>query len=82
MTGKDKKSIEDKITAIISERLEINPSIINYESKLKDDLGIDSFGLVELIFEVKDKFGINIEEQDLKSIVTVKDVVEYIFNKI
>lgn len=79
MSKKDKASIENGIKRIISERLEINKEKIKSGSKLRDDLGIDSFGLVELSFEIKDKFGLNLEDQDLKSIVTVKDVVDYIF---
>jgi len=82
MDRKDRVSIENKIKQIISERLETEVKIIKPESELKKDLGIDSFGLVELSFEIKDKFGLKIEDQDFKSIVTVKDVIDYIFTRI
>jgi len=81
MANGSRSSIENKIKEIISERLEIKTELIKPESRLRDDLGIDSFGLVELSFEIKDKFGLKVEEQDLKSIVKVKDIVAYIFNK-
>ena len=82
MDKKDRVFIENKIKQIISERLEIKAEAIKLESELRNDLGIDSFGLVELSFEIKDKFGLKPEDQDFKSIVTVKDVVDYIFNRI
>jgi acyl carrier protein len=82
MSSKNKMSIEDKIKQIISERLEIKKEEIKLESKLRDDLGIDSFGFVELIFEIKDKFGITIPDQDFTSILKVKDAVNYLYNKI
>lgn len=82
MDKKDRVSIENKIKQIISERLEIKAEAIKLESELRNDLGIDSFGLVELSFEIKDKFGLKLEDQDFKSIVTVKDVVDCIFNRI
>lgn len=82
MDKKDRVSIENKIKQIISGRLEIKAEAIKLESELRNDLGIDSFGLVELSFEIKDKFGLKLEDQDFKSIVTVKNVVDYIFNRI
>lgn len=82
MDKKDRVSIENEIKHIISERLEIKAEAIKPESALRNDLGIDSFGLVELSFEIKDKFGLKLEDQDFKSILTVKDVVDYIFNRI
>ena len=77
----DKNKIKERIKQIISERLEINIENIKPESELKNDLGIDSFGFVEMIYEVKEKFGINIEDKDFSTIKKVEDVVSYIFNK-
>ena len=81
MGDKDQALIEKEIRQIISERLEIKEEIIKSESKLRDDLGIDSFGFVELVFEVKDKYGVEITDQDSKSMARVKDVVNYIYTK-
>lgn len=80
MNKKNRTVVEGKINEIISERLDIKKEDIKLESKLKGDLGIDSFGLVELSFEIKDKFGLELKDQDFKSIITVNDVVDYIFN--
>ena len=81
MGDKDLALIEKEIRQIISEWLEIKEEIIKSESKLSDDLGIDSFGFVELVFEVKDKYGVEITDQDSKSMARVKDVVNYIYTK-
>ena len=78
----EKKLIEEQVKNIISDRLEIELSTIKPESKLRDDLGIDSFGLVEMSFEIKDKFGITLQDQDFKTIVTVKDAVDFISTKL
>ncbi|MCI8388388.1 MAG: acyl carrier protein [Clostridiales bacterium] len=47
------------------------------EDKLKDDLGIDSLKLVELIINLEECFDITIEENDLnpQNINTVGDIV-------
>ncbi len=77
----DKKSIEEKLRQIISDRLEVRIEKITSESGLRTDLGIDSFGLVELSFEIKDKFGIKIEDADFPKLLKIRDAVEYIYNR-
>ena len=82
MSKVDKASMQTKIKEIISERLEIGLEKISPDSKLKDDLGIDSFGVVEVAFELKDKLGVAISEEDFKLIVTVGNMADCVFNKI
>jgi acyl carrier protein len=41
---------------------------------------MDSFSAVELIFEVKEKFGIDIPQEDFSKIKKVKDIIKYISN--
>jgi len=82
MSKVDKASVQAKIKQIISERLEIRLEKISPDSKLRDDLGIDSFGAVEVAFEVKDKLGVTISEEDFKSIDTVGNMADCVFNKI
>ncbi len=82
MSKVDKGQVEAKIKQMISERLEIQLEKISSDSKLRDDLGIDSFGAVEVAFEVKDKLGATISEEDFKSIVTVGNMADCVFNKI
>ena len=82
MDKKDRASVENKIKQIISERLEVKAEAIKPESELRNDLGIDSFGLVELAYEIKNKFGLKIDTRDFKSIITVNDAVNYIFRRI
>jgi len=78
----DKKTIEDKIKEIISERLGTNKENVKPESKLSDDLGMDSFALVELSFEIEDKFDVKIENSGFNATTQLKDVIDYIYNKL
>lgn len=50
------------------------------EQRLKEDLGLDSLGLVTLLIEIEDDFDIVINESDLDptSLVTVGDIVELV----
>jgi len=41
-------------------------------------LGVDSLGLIELMFQVEDRFGISLPDDKVPVLVTVGDVVAYI----
>ena len=51
------------------------------EQRLKDDLGIDSLRLVEVLVALEEEFGVEIPSEDLESIVTVGDVITYLKNR-
>ena len=48
------------------------------DSRLNDDLGIDSFFMLHFISEVEDCFHIQIAEMEYEYIITVGDVIERI----
>jgi acyl carrier protein len=43
-----------------------------------DDLDIDSLSMVEIAVAAQDKFGVEIPDDELKNLKTVKDVVAYV----
>ena len=75
---KDTKSIEKKIIQILADKLDIDAKRIKLESKLMDDLGMDSFLAVEFNFELKENFGIDVPQEEIANIKTVKEVIEFI----
>ena len=75
------KNMLEKMIPIIAEQLNVNESEIKAESNFKDDLGADSLDLFELVMAFEEEFGVEIPSEDLPSIVTVNDVVEYLKGK-
>lgn len=71
----------EKIKPIIAEQLNVNEEEIKPETKFKDDLGADSLDLFELVMAVEEEFGIEIPSEDLESIVSVNDIIEYLKEK-
>ncbi len=71
----------EKMRPIIAEQLNVEESEIKESTKLKDDLGADSLDLFELVMALEEEFGIEIPSEDLESIVTVQDVINYLQNK-
>lgn len=71
----------EKMLPIITEQLNVEAAEVKPESNFKEDLGADSLDLFELVMALEEEFGVEIPSEDLESIVTVNDVIEYLKNK-
>lgn len=73
--------MEQKIIAIIADKLNKKKESITLKTNLVEDLGADSLDVVELIMAFEDEFGISLPDEDATKLKTVGDVVNYIKNK-
>lgn len=72
----------EKVKKILSEQLEIEEDKITIDSNLVEDLKADSLDIVELIMDLEQEFDLEIPDEDLPKVNSVRDVVEYIENKL
>ena len=70
--------IEERVTAIIVDKLGVNASEVKPEATFAQDLGADSLDTVELIMEFEKEFGITIPDDKAEGITTVGDAISYI----
>lgn len=70
-----KDEIYEKVKQIMAELFEIDPEEITPESKLVDDLDLDSIDAVEMIVQLQKLTGKRINPEQFQSVVTVEDVV-------
>jgi acyl carrier protein len=70
--------IEDIVKQILAKQLSMDAGKIQSEMQLVEDLGVDSFGSVEIAFELEEKFGLKIPDEALYDAKTVKNIVDYI----
>jgi acyl carrier protein len=75
------QEILDGLGEIIEEIAGVDPSEVTPEKSFVDDLDIDSLSMVEIAVAAQDKFGVEIPDDELKNLKTVKDVVVYVQNK-
>ncbi|GAA4143350.1 MULTISPECIES: acyl carrier protein [Actinomadura] len=68
------------LAEIIDEIVGIDKSEVTPEKNFVDDLDIDSLSMVEIAVAAQDKFGVEIPDDQLKDLKTVKDVVVYVQN--
>jgi len=77
-------SILEKINAAlvkVSTR-ESTSVALGESTKLREDLGLDSFAALELIFELEDQVGVRIPQETAVSFQTVGDVVTYVVGEL
>ncbi len=61
---------------------EVPEEKITLEAHLFTDLGLDSIDALDMIGMLESKVDIDVDEEELKKIRTVKDVVDYVVKKL
>ena len=74
-------TLEEKVIKLVMEQLDVTREECVPEASFIDDLGADSLDLVELIMEMEEVFAIEIADEELEKIRTVKDVIEFLKSK-
>lgn len=72
----------DKIKEMLEKQLGIDKSKITEDSDIIKDIGADSLDIVEFLMDAENEWGIAIEEEDVKNLHTIGDVVKYIESRI
>ena len=68
----------ETIRNIIQEYLNDESVIIEPQSVLSADLGIDSYEFVDIICTLEEKYNLDIEERVFKKFRTVQDIINYL----
>ena len=71
----------EKMKEIIAEQLGVDEDEILPETSFKEDLGSDSLDLFELTMALEEEYDVEIPAEELESIETVNDVIEYLLSK-
>ena len=68
----------EKLKAILVDELQIDEADITLDAELSGDLGINSIELADLVMLCEDTFKVEIKDDDIGSLTTVGDVVNYL----
>lgn len=74
--------LEEIRNLLVSELNIENPEDVTMEASLGNDLGINSLELADLVLLCEEKFDIEIDDEDLRELITVGDVVNYLEKKL
>ena len=72
------ETVEQKMIPIIAEVLQIPAAKVLPAARFKDDLGADSLDLILLLYELEDRMGAVLPDDEAKRLVTVADAVRVV----
>jgi len=76
------QEIQEKVKTFMTDRLEYEPSAITPDAELRRDLGITSVDAVAIASFVQKTFGCPIIMHEVKALVTLQDLYDYIARNI
>ena len=74
--------IQEKVKTFLVEELEIDEDKIVGDARLKEDMGIDSLEVVDVVVLVEEEFGFKMKPEDFKSLKTLDQFCAFIQEKI
>lgn len=72
------QELRNDLLQILSRLAGIDPAQVRDEQRLREDLGIDSLQSMELLSRICDRYGVDIEIEDVVDIQTVGDILAHI----
>jgi acyl carrier protein len=67
-----------KIIEALAEYLKRDAASITESHHLREDLGLDSMAVIELLYRIEETFNLQIPDQDLPGLTTVGAVATYV----
>ena len=71
-------AVTEKVKSIIVEQLGVDEEEITPDASFVDDLGADSLDTVELVMAFEEEFGIEIPDDEVAEMHTVKSMLNYL----
>ena len=75
-------TIASQIRNALAQHLKRDVSKIHPQDRLREDLGLDSLAMIELLFKIEEHFDLEIPNEDLSRVTTVADVTVYVEEKL
>ena len=79
--GTHKSTLAGDVKAVIAGYVKKPVTEIKMDQPIREQLGVDSFGMFELTFEFQEKYKVEIPEEDLKKLLTGDDIVNWLAQK-
>ena len=71
-----KNELTKEVIEIIADLVELEPSEINDDTLLIDEIGVTSLTAIEISFRIEESWGLEVPEENLDKWKTPNDIVE------
>jgi acyl carrier protein len=72
------QSLEERVRAVVADKLEVPLAQVTDTARLREDLGADELGEVDMWLGLEEEFGIVITDEDTDGVTTVQDVINVV----
>ena len=70
--------IQATVTRILEQVAKVDPAAVARDTRLREDLGVDSLTLIEVAVATEDALGVPLPDEDLERFQTVGEVIDYV----
>jgi len=74
--------VSEKIIQALADYLKRDAASIQTTHHLRDDLGLDSMAVIEMLYRIEEVFNLQIPDQDLVGLTTVGQVITYVQGRV
>lgn len=78
----DRKEVIEKVNQFLVEDFEIDPELLVETNTIKQDIGIDSLDMVDIIVRVNEEFGFKLEKQELATVKTLGEFYDLLLKHV
>jgi acyl carrier protein len=73
---------EQRLVDVMVERLGLQPEELTRTARFKDDLGLDSLDMVELVSALEEELGVPVTDEVASALTSLGDVVAYVDSRV
>lgn len=77
----DMSNTLERVQKVVTSELGVKAEEATPEAWLGKDLGADSLDVIEVVIALEDEFGVTIPDEEMKTDMTVDEIVKLIDNK-
>jgi len=77
-----KQEVIEKVNAFLVEDFEIEESVLLPENRIKEDVGIDSLDVVDVIVTVNNVFGVKLENKEFAAVKTLDEFYDLVLSHV
>ena len=70
----------ERVRKILANYTDLPAAKIMESSTLMGDLDLNSLDIINIVMDFEDEFGIEIDDEEIRKLVTVGDIVQYMEN--
>ena len=76
----DKVDTRNRIISLVSTKVSTSEEIVRTADSF-ETLGLDSLDIIEIVMELEEQFGIEIDDEDAEKLSSIDEVAEYVHSR-